>query len=43
VATWAAAELPRPPIADLAVYDPRTTNARCAVAEAIAALQEGPA
>ena len=36
VETWAAAELPRPAISDLAIYDPRTTNARCAVAEALA-------
>ncbi len=43
VETWAAAELPRYAISDLAIYDPRTRNARCAVEEALAARQEGSA
>ncbi len=33
VATWAAAAPPRAPIADLAVYDPRTQAARAALAD----------
>jgi glyoxylase-like metal-dependent hydrolase (beta-lactamase superfamily II) len=34
VAAWLAAEPPRAAIADLAIYDPRTLNARAAVIEA---------